>query len=592
MAAADHDRGVATGGARGHGRPGRGDPRRGRDRRLPARAPRPRDHRRGDLVPPGRPVAGALAARADAAAVAGGRRGRCDRRGLPGLGGQRGRGGLPGRRAPRGARLPPRPGALRGHEPRCLVAFRAARAAGADRRGDPRVGARGPHRHPAVGRRRRGGRAHTRRAVRAAAARERARRLREPHRRACARRTCATWRPPSRRCCRTSDASAPARGSSRCSSRRRSGRATRSTRRSPPAPTSSAWRGRSSPTPTCRARCWRGARRRSARASPATRTAARSTPCSCARSTRTSAPGATARGPRRRSSCARPQAAPPVAVAWRSSAPARPAWSARPRWRASREVVVFDGRATIGGQLAVAAAAPNRPGCGARCCASTPPRSIAHGDVEVRLGTASADADDSRRLRRGRDRRRAARRSRRRCPASTHALSSWQAIAAGPEALTGRGSVLVVVDDGFGWWPGASAVELGVSAGCAAITVATPAPAFGATLPPEGRVQLLGRLRGAPIAVRTLTALDAVTTGGAVRPTCSPGRPRSSPPTRSSSSASASRATGAPRAGRAGGARDRRRARPAKGRTRVAEGRAAARAIAGRRPRPFVAATA
>ena len=57
--------------------------------------------------------------------------------------------------------------------PRCLVPFRAARAAGADRRGDPRVGARGPHRHPAVGRGRRGGRAHTRRAVRAAAARER-----------------------------------------------------------------------------------------------------------------------------------------------------------------------------------------------------------------------------------------------------------------------------------------------------------------------------------------------------------------------------------------------------------------------------------
>jgi hypothetical protein len=64
-----------------------------------------------------------------------------------------------------------------------------------------------------------------------------------------------------------------------------------------------------------------------------------------------------------------------------------------------------------------------------------------------------------------------------------------------------------VVDDGFGWWPCASAVEVGVRAGFETITVATPGPAFGASLPPEGRVQLLGRLRGAPVHVRPLTAL-------------------------------------------------------------------------------------
>ena len=222
----------------------RGDPRRGRGRRLPARAPRPRDHRRRDLVPPGRPVAGALAARADAAAVADRRRGRRDRRGLPRLGGQRGRGGLPGRRAPRRARLPPGAVPVRGDQP-AMPRRRSERLglAGADRRGDPRVGARGRPRHPAVGRGRRGGRAHARRAVRAAAARERARRLRQPHRGRAhdvrARhgdRRAAAAAARSRRSARSSTA--------RCSSRRRSGRATRSRRRSPPAPTSSAWRGR------------------------------------------------------------------------------------------------------------------------------------------------------------------------------------------------------------------------------------------------------------------------------------------------------------------------------------------------------------
>ena len=76
-------------------------------------------------------------------------------------------------------------------------------------------------------------------------------------------------------------------------------------------------------------------------------------------------------------------------------------------------------------------------------------------------------------------------------------------------ALSGHGRLLVV-DDGFGWWPCASAVELGVKAGFETITVATPGAAFGASLPPEGRVQLLARLRGAPLEVRPFTALTAL----------------------------------------------------------------------------------
>ena len=96
-------------------------------------------------------------------------------------------------------------------------------------------------------------------------------------------------------------------------------------------------------------------------------------------------------------------------------------------------------------------------------------------------------------------------------PGIERALPSSAAIG---QPLSGRS--LLVVDDGFGWWPCASAVETGVRAGFETITVATPGAAFGAALPPEGRVQLLARLRGAPLQVRPFTALDSLAGDGAV----------------------------------------------------------------------------
>jgi 2,4-dienoyl-CoA reductase (NADPH2) len=59
-------------------------------------------------------------------------------------------------------------------------------------------------------------------------------------------------------------------------------------------------------------------------------------------------------------------------------------------------------------------------------------------------------------------------------------------------------------------------VETGLRAGFETITVATPGAAFGAALPPEGRVQLLARLRGAPLDVRPFNALDSLDAEGAV----------------------------------------------------------------------------
>ena len=164
-----------------------------------------------------------------------------------------------------------------------------------------------------------------------------------------------------------------------------------------------------------------------------------------------------------------------------------------------RDVVLFDEREAIGGQIAVAGAAPNRHGwralldfyahalAGVELRLGSPVRAddlIGFDEVVLAIGSTEQLPD---------------------LPGIGRALPSSTAI--GQDV---SGASLLVVDDGFGWWPCASAVELGVRAGFEAITVATPGAAFGASLPPEGRVQLLARLRGAPLEVRPFTALDSL----------------------------------------------------------------------------------
>jgi 2,4-dienoyl-CoA reductase-like NADH-dependent reductase (Old Yellow Enzyme family) len=169
------------------------------------------------------------------------------------------------------------------------------------------------------------------------------------------------------------------------------------------------------------------------------------------------------------------------------------------------EVVLFDARDAIGGQLAVAAAAPNRHGWRALL------DFYAHrlDGVELRLG-APVRAEDLEAF----DEVVLAVGSAERLPALPGIERARPSSAAIGQPLVG--SRLLVVDDGFGWWPCASAVELGVRAGFERITVATPGAAFGASLPPEGRVQLLARLRGAPLGVRPFTALDSLGDDSAV----------------------------------------------------------------------------
>jgi 2,4-dienoyl-CoA reductase (NADPH2) len=171
-----------------------------------------------------------------------------------------------------------------------------------------------------------------------------------------------------------------------------------------------------------------------------------------------------------------------------------------------REVVLFDERGTIGGQLAIAAAAPNRRGWRSLLEFYEAALGAASG-LAVRLGTsatpASLDGFAEIVIASGSEEVLPA------LPGIERALGSSQAIALGTQRLAGRAS-LVIVDDGFGYWPCASAVELGIRAGFRRIVVATPGAAFGAALPPEGRAQLLPRLRGEPLEVRPFTTLDAI----------------------------------------------------------------------------------
>jgi 2,4-dienoyl-CoA reductase (NADPH2) len=175
------------------------------------------------------------------------------------------------------------------------------------------------------------------------------------------------------------------------------------------------------------------------------------------------------------------------------------------------DVVVFDEHGSLGGQLAIAAAAPHRHGWRALLDYYESALDAAPG-VTLRLGARVSapelDGFEEIVIAIGSDEVLPS------VPGIERALPASRAIGAGVACIA-DGSELLIVDDGFGSWLCASAVELGVSAGAARITVATPGAAFGAGLPPEGRVQLLARLRGAPLDVRPLTALETITDIGA-----------------------------------------------------------------------------
>jgi 2,4-dienoyl-CoA reductase (NADPH2) len=166
--------------------------------------------------------------------------------------------------------------------------------------------------------------------------------------------------------------------------------------------------------------------------------------------------------------------------------------------RAGREVTIFDTAGDVGGALAVAASAPGRGGW--RRILDFHRAGIESDRVELRLGrrptagdlaafgeiVVATGAEET-------------------VPdldGAEHVRTVSAALAAGAAALADADRV-VVVDDGFGWWPGVSAVELALRAGAGRVTVLTPSGAFATGIPPESRIQLLSRLQGARLDTRS-----------------------------------------------------------------------------------------
>jgi 2,4-dienoyl-CoA reductase (NADPH2) len=174
------------------------------------------------------------------------------------------------------------------------------------------------------------------------------------------------------------------------------------------------------------------------------------------------------------------------------------------------EVVVWEREPAIGGALALAGSAPHRHGW--RALLDYYRASLPAAGAVLRLGV-EATASDLRDC----DAIVVACGAEEELPftgGSGFALTSSQAVAAGPERLAGVRHLLVV-DDGFGWWPSVSAVELGVVAGVQRITLVTPGVAFAMGIPAESRTQLLPRLAGVRLDIRPLTSLSSVGEAGA-----------------------------------------------------------------------------
>jgi 2,4-dienoyl-CoA reductase-like NADH-dependent reductase (Old Yellow Enzyme family) len=173
------------------------------------------------------------------------------------------------------------------------------------------------------------------------------------------------------------------------------------------------------------------------------------------------------------------------------------------------EIIIHDRAERVGGALVLAASAPHRHGW--QRLLDFYRAGLDDAGIRLQLGAEPNDASPAEY-----DAIVVATGSEELLPASLigarHVRTTSEALAAGPEALLGRDHV-IVVDDGFGWWPGVSAVELAIAAGVKAITFLTPGTAFAGGIPPEARVQLMRRLGGAPLAIRPLSAAAAVGDG-------------------------------------------------------------------------------
>jgi 2,4-dienoyl-CoA reductase-like NADH-dependent reductase (Old Yellow Enzyme family) len=178
--------------------------------------------------------------------------------------------------------------------------------------------------------------------------------------------------------------------------------------------------------------------------------------------------------------------------------------------RARTDVVVFERDDDIGGQLRVATAAPHRSGW--RRLLEFYRSGLC--DLGVRVETeVAASAEDLRRFDEvvwatGAEEQAAD------TSGDAVPLTSSELLAHYQAALKDC-SKLVVLDDGFGWWPTVSCVEAAAAAAVRDITVVTPSPGFAHGIPPESRMQLVERLAGVRLNVVPLTAVTSVDLGKA-----------------------------------------------------------------------------
>jgi 2,4-dienoyl-CoA reductase (NADPH2) len=179
--------------------------------------------------------------------------------------------------------------------------------------------------------------------------------------------------------------------------------------------------------------------------------------------------------------------------------------------RAGRDVTLFEQGDALGGALAIAATAPNRGGW--QRILDFYRAAVDEGSVELLLGTPPAaeqlTAFDDLVVAVG---------SSEVLPELDGAASArtvTSALAGGTGAIGGAERV-AVVDDGFGWWPCVSAVELALAAGAKEIAVITPSGAFAVGIPHESRIQLMPRLVGARIETRSFLVPISFDGGGVV----------------------------------------------------------------------------
>ena len=160
-------------------------------------------------------------------------------------------------------------------------------------------------------------------------------------------------------------------------------------------------------------------------------------------------------------------------------------------------VVLVERSGRIGGQLVAAEASGTRPGW--RRLLDFYERELRRAGVEVRLGTAvqAGDIDGEVVWATGAEEKQP------RPPSGLEVASETFLLDA---TMAPRRPL--VVDDGFGWWPSVSAVEVALARGAEQVTVTTPGTSWAAGIPADSRAQLTERLRGTRLEVVALAAVE------------------------------------------------------------------------------------